>query len=685
MSLKLEDVSFVYGAGTSSETKALNNVNLEINKGEFVAIIGHTGSGKSTLIQHFNGLEKATSGNVYYDGKNIADKGFDIRGLRCKVGLVFQYPEHQLFEESVIKDVCFGPLNQGCTKEQAIEKAKEALQLVGVREELYEKTPFELSGGQKRRVAIAGVLAMNPEILILDEPTAGLDPAGRDKILNRLKELREKKGIGIVLVSHSMEDVANYAERIIVMNKGQVMYDDAPHNVFKHYKKLEQIGLAAPQITYIMHQLKEDGLDVDENIINLEEAKERDHRKIGKDMELFMVDDLVGRGLPMFLPKGYVIWQELENYIKDKERKLGYQHVMTPCVGTVNLYKTSGHWDHYKENMFPPMEMEGESFVLRPMNCPHHMMIYANKRHSYKNLPIRIGEIAHDFRYESSGTLKGIERGRHFCQNDAHLFVTPEQIKDEFTKVVELIFSTYKDFGITNYRCVLSLRDPENKEKYHDDDEMWNTAEDALRDVMNSIGIEYTEEIGEAAFYGPKLDVNVQPAIGNEITLSTCQLDFCLPAKFNLSYIDSNGEKQTPVVLHRAILGSLDRFMAYILEETKGNLPTWLAPVQARVMPVKTDDEGLNAYAQEIVDALEAADVRVELDDRAEKLGYRMREGQVEKVPYLLVVGFNEKDDRTVSFRLHGEKETTVLPLDTFVEKIKAEIAEKSREHIHVN
>ena len=331
------------------------------------------------------------------------------------------------------------------------------------------------------------------------------------------------------------------------------------------------------------------------------------------------------------------------------------------------------------------MEMEGESFVLRPMNCPHHMMIYANKRHSYKNLPIRIGEIAHDFRYESSGTLKGIERGRHFCQNDAHLFVTPEQIKDEFTKVVELIFSTYKDFGITNYRCVLSLRDPENKEKYHDDDEMWNTAEDALRNVMNSIGIEYTEEIGEAAFYGPKLDVNVQPAIGNEITLSTCQLDFCLPAKFNLSYIDSNGEKQTPVVLHRAILGSLDRFMAYILEETKGNLPTWLAPVQARVMPVKTDDEGLNAYAQEIVDALEAADVRVELDDRAVKLGYRMREGQVEKVPYLLVVGFNEKDDRTVSFRLHGEKETTVLPLDTFVEKIKAEIAEKSREHIHVN
>ena len=394
----------------------------------------------------------------------------------------------------------------------------------------------------------------------------------------------------------------------------------------------------------------------------LEEAKERDHRKIGKDMELFMVDDLVGRGLPMFLPKGYTIWQELENYIKEKERKLGYQHVMTPCVGTVNLYKTSGHWDHYKENMFPAMEVDDEAFVLRPMNCPHHMMIYANKRHSYRDLPIRIGEIAHDFRYEASGTLKGIERGRHFCQNDAHLFVTPEQIKDEISRVVDLIFSTYEDFGITDYRCVLSLRDPEDN---------------ALREVMNELGLEYTEEIGEAAFYGPKLDVNVKPAVGNEITLSTCQLDFCLPAKFQLTYVDKDGEMKTPVVLHRAILGSLDRFMAYILEETKGNLPTWLAPIQVKVMPVKTDDDDLNAYANEICELLEAQNVRVDLDDRAEKLGYRMREGQIQKVPYLLVIGFNEKDNRTVSYRLHGEKDTTVVGLDEFVEKIVDEIKNK--------
>ena len=419
--------------------------------------------------------------------------------------------------------------------------------------------------------------------------------------------------------------------------------------------------------------------ELEEHLQLLEEAKERDHRKIGKDMQLFMSDDLIGRGFPMFLPKGYVIWQELENYIKDKERKLGYQHVLTPCVGTINLYKTSGHWDHYKENMFPVMDIEGEQIVLRPMNCPHHMMIYANRNHSYKDLPLRIGEIAHDFRYESSGTLKGIERGRHFCQNDAHLFVTPDQIKDEFSKVVDLIFEAYKDFNITDYRCVLSLRDPEDKEKYHDDDEMWNSAENALREVLNDLGIEYTEEIGEAAFYGPKLDVNVKPAVGNEYTLSTCQLDFCLPAKFNLTYIDSNNEKQTPVVLHRAILGSLDRFMAYLLEETKGNLPTWLAPEQVRILPVKTDDEKLSAYADEVYNKLFDKDVRVELDTRSEKLGYKMREGQMQKVPYLRA---KEAEDRTVSFRLHGEEGTTVMPLDEFVKKIKNQIDTKSIEKI---
>ena len=409
----------------------------------------------------------------------------------------------------------------------------------------------------------------------------------------------------------------------------------------------------------------------------LEEAKERDHRKIGKDMNLFMSDDLVGRGLPMFLPNGYLVWQELENYIRTKEQKLGYQHVLTPCVGTVDLYKTSGHWDHYKENMFPPMEVEGESFVLRPMNCPHHMRIYANRPHSYKELPIRIAEIAHDFRFESSGTLKGIERGRHFCQNDSHIFVTPDQIKDEVKGVCDLIFSTYEDFGITDYRCVLSLRDPADTKKYHPDDEMWNKAEQALRETLNEIGIEYTEEIGEAAFYGPKLDVNVKPAIGNEITLSTCQLDFCLPAKFELTYIDADSEKKTPVVLHRAILGSIDRFMAYILEETKGNLPTWLAPVQVKILPIKNDDDELNEYVKKLKYALYDANVRVESDDRSEKFGYKMREAQIQKVPYIAVIGKKEAEEGNVSFRLHGEQETVTVKFDEFIDMIKEDIATK--------
>ena len=417
------------------------------------------------------------------------------------------------------------------------------------------------------------------------------------------------------------------------------------------------------------------------NYLNyLEEAKQRDHRKLGKDLEIFMSDDLVGRGLPMFLPNGYIIWQELEDYIKDKERKLGYSHVMTPCVGNVELYKTSGHWDHYKENMFPAMEVDGESFVLRPMNCPHHMMIYANKLHSYKDLPIRIGEIAHDFRYEASGAVKGIERGRHFCQNDAHLFVTPEQMKDEFKSVVDLIFDVYKDFNITDYRCVLSLRDPEDKEKYHQDDEMWEKAENGLREVLNNLNIEYTEEIGEAAFYGPKLDVNVKPAVGNEYTLSTCQLDFCLPAKFDLKYVDADGVKKTPIVLHRAILGSLDRFMAYILEETKGALPLWLSPVQVNIIPV--NNEYHLEYAKKIEEKLKEIGIRVNLDDRDEKLGYKIREALVKKYPYNLILGQKEVDSNKISYRHHGKEETITLELNEFIDKINNEIKTKEIEEI---
>ncbi len=416
----------------------------------------------------------------------------------------------------------------------------------------------------------------------------------------------------------------------------------------------------------------ENAEDLEKHLKELEEAKERDHRKIGKDLDLFVSHDLVGKGLPMYLPNGYIVWEELENYIKGKERKLGYLHVMTPCVGSVELYKTSGHWDHYKENMFPKMEVEGEEFVLRPMNCPHHMMIYANKLHSYKDLPIRIGEIAHDFRFEASGALKGIERGRHFCQNDAHLFVTPEQIKDEFKNVVDLIFEVYKDFNITDYHCVLSLRDPLDKEKYHPDDEMWNKAENELREVLNELKIDYTEQIGEAAFYGPKLDVNVKPAVGAEYTLSTCQLDFCLPAKFDLKYVDKDGEKKTPVVLHRAILGSLDRFMAYILEETKGNLPLWLAPTQVNIIPV--NNEYHLEYANILKEKLEEENIRVELDDRDEKLGYKMRESQTRKIPLTLVIGDKEKESNTITYRRHGSNESITKEISEFINVINDSI-----------
>ncbi len=412
--------------------------------------------------------------------------------------------------------------------------------------------------------------------------------------------------------------------------------------------------------------------DLNEYLNYIEEAKQRDHRKIGKEQEIFMNHDLVGAGMPLWLPNGAIVRKQLENYIYNKERKLGYNHVYTPCVGTVDLYKTSGHWDHYKENMFPMMKVDDEEFVLRPMNCPHHMLVYKNKLHSYRDLPIRIGEFATDFRYEASGAVKGLERVRCMCQNDAHLFVTPEQIKDEFKSVVNLILEVYKDFGIKDYKFRLSLRDPEDKEKYFDDDEMWNNAENKLREVLNELEIPYFEAIGEAAFYGPKLDVEVKPAVGPEVTLSTCQLDFLLPRRFDLTYIDNKGEKQVPVVIHRAIFGTFDRFTAFILEETKGCLPTWLSPVQINVIPV--NNEYHLDYSKKIYNLLLENDFRVNLDDREEKVGYRMRESVVKKYPYTLILGQKEVDNNIISYRKHGSEETISVSIDEFIDLIKKEI-----------
>lgn len=414
---------------------------------------------------------------------------------------------------------------------------------------------------------------------------------------------------------------------------------------------------------------------LDEYLQKLEEAKERDHRKLGKELGIFMTSDLVGKGFPMWLPNGFLLRRALSDYIMDKELKLGYKHVLTPSLGSVDLYKTSGHWDHYKDDMFPVMEMDNEAYVLRPMNCPHHMMIYKNFLHSYHDLPLRMAEVAHDFRFEDSGTLVGLERARCFTQNDSHIFCRPDQIKDEFKAVIELILDTYKDFGFKNYKFRLSLRDPENKEKYFDNDELWNKSENELREVLIELGVDFYEAKGEAAFYGPKLDVQVISALGHDVTLSTCQLDYQLPEKFELEYVDENGDKVRPVVVHRAILGSLDRFVAFLLEETKGNLPVWLAPVQVKVLPIsdKFIDE-----AKKVYEACFNADLKVELDDRAEKIGYKIREAQTQKIPYMLIVGAKEVETNTVSIRNRSEGEIGSLSIEDTVAKIKQEIENKS-------
>lgn len=416
---------------------------------------------------------------------------------------------------------------------------------------------------------------------------------------------------------------------------------------------------------------------LEEHLAFLEEAKQRDHRRIGKQLDLFMTHELVGSGLPMYLPHGATIRRLLEQYILKKEVKLGYKHVYTPSLANVALYKTSGHWDHYKEDMFPVMKMDTEEMVLRPMNCPHHMLIYKNAMHSYRDLPIKIGELAHDFRYESSGSVCGLERVREMCQNDAHIFVTPEQIKQVIGEVVNLILSVYKDFGFENYSFRLSLRDKNNKEKYFDDDEMWENAENQLRQILKELNINFYEAEGEAAFYGPKLDVQIKTAIGHDITISTCQLDFLLPQRFELEYIGEDGKAHRPIVIHRAILGTFDRFISFLIEETKGAFPVWLSPVQVKVMPISDSQK---EYAKEVYEKLFDQDIRVELDDRNEKIGYKIREAQLQKVPYMLIIGDKEVEAKTVGVRSRKDGDIGAMSQDEFIKKIKNEIETFARD-----
>lgn len=411
----------------------------------------------------------------------------------------------------------------------------------------------------------------------------------------------------------------------------------------------------------------------------LEEAKERDHRKLGKELGIFMFADIVGKGLPMWLPNGFTVRRLLSDYIMNKELELGYEHVMTPSLGNVKLYKKSGHWAHYKDDMFPAMELDDEAYVLRPMNCPHHMVMYKSTLHSYRDLPVRIAEIANDFRFEASGALTGIERARAFTQNDSHIFCRPDQIAQEFKNVAHLILDVYKDFGFKDYSFRLSLRDKNNKEKYFGNDELWEKSENELREVLKEMNVEFYEAEGEAAFYGPKLDVQVKSALGHDVTLSTIQLDYQLPERFELTYVDENGDKVRPVVIHRAILGSLDRFVAFLLEETKGNLPLWLAPTQVQVIPVKLEYH--DEYAKGVVAKLRKAHFRVNNDNRDEKLGYRIREAQLKKIPYQLVLGDNERDNGTVTYRKHGEKKQTTVTFEEFVELLNTEVENKTLSH----
>ena len=418
--------------------------------------------------------------------------------------------------------------------------------------------------------------------------------------------------------------------------------------------------------------------ELDRHLADLEDAKERDHRKLGKDLSMFMFSDIVGAGLPMYLPNGFTVRRLLSDYIMDKEIEMGYIHVMTPSVASTKLYKISGHWDHYKDDMFPVMQDRRDpdnAYVLRPMNCPEHMIMFKSKLHSYRDLPVRIAEIANDFRFEASGALTGIERARAFPQNDSHIFCTPDMIKDEIKGVTKLILDVYKDFGFENYSFRLSLRDPENKEKYFGHDELWEKSEKQLREVLKEMNVPYYEALGEAAFYGPKIDVQVKSAIGHDVTLSTIQLDYQLPERFELEYISNDGSRQRPVVIHRAILGSLDRFIAFLLEETKGILPLWLSPKQAVIIPVSPEAHG--AYARKVYADLKAMGIRCSVDDRNEKLGYRIREAQTGKTPIQIVVGDGEVESNGVTVRRYGSKEQTKMSAEDFYKVLREEIASK--------
>ena len=497
----------------------------------------------------------------------------------------------------------------------------------------------------------------------------------RDEALKLMKEKNEPYKIELIEDLPEDEEISFYKQGKFVdlcagphlMSTGKIKAIKILNNSGAYWRGSEKNKML--QRIYAISFPK--ASQVQEYMEILEDRKERDHRKIGKDLKLFMTHPLVGAGLPLYLPSGATIRRVLERYIQDKELALGYEHVYTPSLATVDLYRTSGHWEHYKDDMFPMMKMDNEELVLRPMNCPHHMLIYKSEMRSYRDLPIKIGELAHDFRYENSGAVCGLERVRQMCQNDAHLFVRPDQIKEEVGKVINLIFEVYiKDFGFSrnSFKFRLSLRDKDNKEKYIDNDEMWETAENQLRQILKELDIDFYEAKGEAAFYGPKIDIQIQTALGHDVTIPTCQLDFALPERFELTYIGEDGAEHRPVVIHRAILGTSDRFISFLLEETKGNLPFWVCPKQVKILPIA--DRHID-YAKQIKDKLLKYGLRVEVDSRSEKIGYKIREATLQKVPYMLIIGDKEIEEDKVGVRSRSEGDIGQMSLDEFIQKTK--------------
>ncbi|ARN63126.1 threonyl-tRNA synthase [Leuconostoc mesenteroides subsp. dextranicum] len=420
--------------------------------------------------------------------------------------------------------------------------------------------------------------------------------------------------------------------------------------------------------------------DVEAEIARREEAKERDHRVIGRDLDLFFTSQEVGSGLPVWLPNGATIRRQVERYITDKELSNGYQHVYTPVLSNLNLYKTSGHWDHYREDMFPPMDMgDGEFLELRPMNCPSHIMVFNHKPRSYRELPMRIAELGMMHRYEKSGALTGLSRVREMTLNDGHTFVEPEKLEEEFKSILTMMMGVYRDFNIKDYRFRLSYRDPKNTEKYFDDDEMWEKSQKQLKTAMDDLGLDYFEAEGEAAFYGPKLDVQTKTALGNEETLSTIQLDFLLPERFDLKYIGRDGlDNHRPVMLHRGIVGTMERFTAYLIEMYKGAFPTWLSPLQVQIIPVNLGAHG--NYANAVQQKLQDAGLRANVETKDAKMGYLIREAQTNKIPYTLVLGDSEVDSNTVTVRKYGDTKTVTMSYDEFQYLILSDVSNYSRE-----